>query len=350
MENFALWKRGRVAAAVSSFHPNFSGLALLGALLAWSLIAGGCAMPGSPRGNQDTTLVGVVEVTPSPVKFGDVVLGTTDSQTVKVTNAGRGELTVGRVVASGTGVSVTGPSFPFTLSVGESVNFTAKFKPTAVGSDSGNISVVSSAGSAPFVVNWSGTAVAAVRQLSISTASLSFGNVSDGSSKTEDMKLENSGNAEITISGVSVTGTGFAESGAATGTTLTPGQSTTLSVSFRPQSAGSVSGRISVASNATNSPAGISLSGTGVKEAVAAHSVSLSWTESTSGGLVGYNVYRGTELGAYSRLTASPVSETSYTDSTVRSGADITYYYVVTAVKSGGEESIDSAPAKVNVP
>lgn len=302
------------------------------------------------RGNQGTVTAAVAELTPSPVKFGNVVLGTTDSQTVKLTNAGRGELTVGRVVASGPGVSLTGPSFPLTLSVGESVNFAAKFEPTAVGFDSGNISVVSSAGSAPLVVNWSGTAVAAVQQLSVSPSSLSFGNVNDGSSGTENVELENSGNTEITISGVSVSGAGFAENGAATGTTLRPGQSTTLSVSFKPQSAGSVSGRISVASNATNSPAGVSLSGTGVRETVVARSVSLSWTGSTSAGLVGYNVYRGTELGAYSRLTASPVSETSYTDSTVRSGADITYYYVVTAVKSGGEESIDSAPAKVNVP
>jgi len=49
-------------------------------------------------------------------------------------------------------------------------------------------------------------------------------------------------------------------------TTLTPGQAATLSVAFAPTVAGSASGSVSVASNASNSPATIALSGSGVAQ------------------------------------------------------------------------------------
>jgi fibronectin type 3 domain-containing protein len=65
---------------------------------------------------------------------------------------------------------------------------------------------------------------------------------------------------------------------------------------------------------------------------------------------VGYNEYRGTTLGSYSKLNASPVAGTTYTDATVQSGQGSTYYYVVTAVNSSGVESAQSSPANVTVP
>jgi fibronectin type 3 domain-containing protein len=65
---------------------------------------------------------------------------------------------------------------------------------------------------------------------------------------------------------------------------------------------------------------------------------------------VGYNVYRGTVSGSYSKINSSTVASTSYTDSTVQSGQNITYYYVVTAVSSTGTESTNSNQATVLVP
>jgi hypothetical protein len=79
---------------------------------------------------------------------------------------------------------------------------------------------------------------------------------------------------------------------------------------------------VKIASNATNSPTVISLSGTGT------HFVALSWAASTTGG-VGYNVFRGTAPGAegMTPLNFSALSGTSFTDVNVASGA--TYNYVV---------------------
>jgi len=79
------------------------------------------------------------------------------------------------------------------------------------------------------------------------------------------------------------------------------------------------------------------------------HSVSLSWNASTTSG-VQYNIYRGTQhTGPYpTKLTSSPQAATTFTDSTVQSGA--TYYYVVTAVDSNQQESDYSNEALAAIP
>jgi Protein of unknown function (DUF1573) len=159
--------------------------------------------------------------------------------------------------------------------------------------------------------------------------------------------VTNNGNSNVTISGVNVSGTGFSASGLTANETLMPNQSVTVTAQFAPGAAGAVSGSVSIASNATNSPTAITLSGTGV--AVTPHSVSLSWTASSSP-VSGYNVYRGTTSnGPYpTKLNSSLVTTVDYTDSTVTDGT--TYYYVVTSVNSSNVESVDSNQATAIVP
>jgi hypothetical protein len=79
------------------------------------------------------------------------------------------------------------------------------------------------------------------------------------------------------------------------------------------------------------------------------HSVDLSWTASTSTDVVGYNIYRAlAATGPFQKLNTIPISETTYTDTTVQSG--VTYYYVATAVDSIGVESSYSNVARATVP
>ncbi len=79
-----------------------------------------------------------------------------------------------------------------------------------------------------------------------------------------------------------------------------------------------------------------------------AHSVNLSWTDSTSS-LAGFNVYRSTQTtGPFAKITPSLDTATVYTDSTVQSGQ--TYYYATTAVDSSGVESSYSNIAQAVVP
>ena len=83
---------------------------------------------------------------------------------------------------------------------------------------------------------------------------------------------------------------------------------------------------------------------------VTANSVNLSWTASTSSNVAGYNVYRGTAAaGPYTKVNASVVAGTTYTDTTAQPGQ--TYYYVLTAVDGSSNESPFSAsPAQSVVP
>lgn len=181
--------------------------------------------------------------------------------------------------------------------------------------------------------------------LNSSSQSLAFGNVNVSSSSSQSVTLTNAGNSSVTISNVSVAGAGF-NAGGLSGVILSPGQTATLSATFAPATAGSVTGGITVTSNASNSPAAITLSGTGV--APVTHSVDLSWAPSTSS-VTGYNVYSSQISGGpYSKLTASPVGATSYTDGSVTAAR--TYYYVVTAVSSTSGESAYSPQVSATVP
>jgi hypothetical protein len=182
--------------------------------------------------------------------------------------------------------------------------------------------------------------------LNSSVSSLSFGNVNVSSTATQNVTLNNAGNSTVTVSGVTLSGAGFSASGVSTGLILNPGQTASLAVTFNPSGAGSITGNVTVASNASNSPDAITISGTGA--AVTNYSVNLSWTASTST-VMGYNTYSSTVSGGpYNKLTSSPAAGTSFTDSTVQAGK--TYYYVVTSVDSSGMESANSSQVTAAIP
>lgn len=79
------------------------------------------------------------------------------------------------------------------------------------------------------------------------------------------------------------------------------------------------------------------------------HSVTLNWTASTTAG-VNYNIYRSTTSGGpYAKINTTPVATVSYLDGTVLAGQ--TYYYVTTAISSGGESAYSNeASAAVPFP
>jgi fibronectin type 3 domain-containing protein len=103
----------------------------------------------------------------------------------------------------------------------------------------------------------------------------------------------------------------------------------------------------------TFSLAGCTLSGTQAAttptvSAPVQHTVTLTWTASTSS-VSGYNVYRGTVSGGpYTKVNTALEAASSYVDNTVQSGT--TYFYVVTSVDSSGVESAFSNQVKAVVP
>lgn len=286
---------------------------------------------------------------PSSVSFGNVADGNSNSQPIQISNNGNATLTVSQVIVSGgaNGFSTTGVSSQLVIQAGKSAMFNAVFGPNGTGNVSGSVYLYSNAPNSPLTINLSGTGVTPTRTLNASSTNVAFGNVNSGTTASQNVILTNTGNADVSISSVSANGTGFSVYGFNSLTTLTPNQTLALNIAFAPSSNGAATGTITVFSNAANSPQTISLSGTGVP--VTQHSVALNWAASTTSGVVGYYVYRGTQSGNYTKISSS-IATTSYTDSTVQSGQNITYFYVVTAVDGSGTESSDSNQVTATVP
>jgi fibronectin type 3 domain-containing protein len=116
---------------------------------------------------------------------------------------------------------------------------------------------------------------------------------------------------------------------------------------FAPKATGTVSGKVTISSNASTSPNTISTTGTGVSNT--GHFATLTWSPSSSSGVVGYYVYRSTTSGSsYTRINSSAFNSEKYTDGSVTAG--VTYYYVVTALNSNGAESTHSSQVTAKIP
>jgi len=189
---------------------------------------------------------------------------------------------------------------------------------------------------------------AAVPTLTISPASLAFGNVTLNTPTTLPVTLSSSGTAPVTINSATLSGTGFTMSGATFPVTLNPGLAITLEVQFDPTATGAVTGQLVIQSNSsTNGTVTIGLSGTGEN----AHQVTLTWDapSSSTDPVAGYHVYRSTGgSSAYTLLNSSVDAQATYVDTNVQSGA--TYDYIVKSVDASGVESTASNEATATIP
>lgn len=288
-----------------------------------------------------------LSATPSSVNFGIVSLGSPNSQPIMLQNPGNAALTFSKVGLAGTGFSVTGIATGSSVAAGGSMAFNVVFSPTSSGAVSGAVTIVSNGTPSQLIIPLSGTGQTATHSLSANPASLNFSTVTVGNTGSLNSTITNSGNSNVTISSVSASA-GFTASGLSNGMTLQPNQSATLSVVFTPTTSGAASGAVSISTSANTSLA-VPVSGTG--QPTPSHSVVLSWSASTSTGITGYYVYRGTSAGQYAKINPSaPVaaSQLSYTDGSVQ--ANTTYYYVVTALDSSDIESGFSNSVTASVP
>jgi len=101
--------------------------------------------------------------------------------------------------------------------------------------------------------------------ITASPTSLAFGEVNVGSAKALSLTVISSGTANLTISGISSTGSAFAiESDGCSGITLAQSATCLIAVTFAPTTSDPFTGNIAIASNASNAATlNVSLSGTG---------------------------------------------------------------------------------------
>jgi hypothetical protein len=185
--------------------------------------------------------------------------------------------------------------------------------------------------------------------LSISSTTLSFGQVVLNTTATQTVTLTSSGTAAVSISAVQLTGSGFKISGASFPATLNPGQKMNLNLEFDPAVTGTVSGQLTITSNSTSNPAAtVKLTGVGIPSS---HQVNLTWDAPNSSPepVAGYHVYRSAgKNGSYQLLKNSVIAETTYADTSVQGGQN--YEYVVKSVDASGVESSASNTFNVAIP
>lgn len=295
---------------------------------------------------------GSLSASPTSLSFGSVPVGSTVTKPVTVSNPSRSSIAISQISlsssASANPFSISGLTAPLTLSAGQSVTFSASYRPTTTSSSAGAISIVADNGSR-ISISESGVGTStSTGQLALSPGSVNFGNVTVGATATKNLTLSASG-AKMTVTAGSLTSSEFTVSGISLPLTLAAGQSVPVTVTFQPQSSGTASGNLTFTSSSTGSSsvsAGASLTGSGV--AAPQHSVALNWRPSSSS-VVGYNIYRGNRSGGpYTMLSTAPNATTVYTDTGVQGGS--TYYYVVTSVDGSGQESVFSNQVQASIP
>lgn len=283
-------------------------------------------------------------LTPSPASlgFGNVTMGSTSTLPMTLTNSGTYYIELSQELTTGTGFSVSGLNLPVFLAPKQSLTFNVLFTPQTVGAASGDVDLTSTGLSIPLTGTGTSTG-----QLTISPASLTYGNVDIGSTGTQTMTMTASG-TNVTVNSAASSNAQFALEGVTFPATIAAGQSATFNIGFTPKTSGTQSGSVTFATTAPNSPSVEGASGVGV---VNQHTVGLSWNASNSPNITGYNVYRAvyaTSCGSYSKLNSSLNTNTSYSDSTVSGGT--IYCYATTAVNSSNEESAYSNQAQASVP
>jgi hypothetical protein len=275
--------------------------------------------------------------------FGNVVAGSSATLPVTLTSSGTAAATVNSGTISGAGFTVSGTTFPVTLNPNQSVTLNVQFAPMAGGAATGMLTINSASSITPTsTVSLSG--MGATSQLSLSTPSLAFGDVVDGTSATLPVTLTSSGTAAVTVNSGKVSGAGFTVSGATFPVTLSPNQAVTLNVQFAPTAGGAATGALSINSNSSSTPnSTVTLSGTG------SHTVNLAWQPPTTSSfpVTGYDVYRATGSSSSYQLLSS-TAQASYGDSTIQSGTAYSYYVV--SVDSSGVQSSPSNSVTVTVP
>ncbi len=323
-------------------------------LLFLSLVLTGCASYKTLQQSTPPQEV-AMSLSATSFNFSTVVIGQSVSKTLTVTNTGTVALQISALVISNNQFSYTGPSVPRTVLPKNSVSYTVTFAPNSSGSVSGKFSITSNATPATASVSLAGSGQKAFANLAISPISINFGSLTLQTKSTQNVTLQNTGDINLMIQGVTLVGAGFGYADLSPGFSLAPNQKLAFQVWFSPKATGPASGTLSFLSPNLVSTETMQLSGTGVSASsppppttTTQHIVHLTWDPSTSQ-VAGYRVYRSQSSGSsYALLTGTLPGSLLYDDSTVSLGT--TYYYVVTAVDSSGAESVQSNQVTAVIP
>ncbi len=207
-----------------------------------------------------------------PLAFGQLPVGTSSCQAATVTATTA--VTVTGVSASSASASdpfgvnqpngcVAAATFPQTLAAGQTLTVPVTFAPAAPGGATGALAFATSTRNFS-AVDVSVSGIGTQTGLFASPTSLQFGTVPTGSSGSLQTVITNGGTAAETVTSAAAPAGPFSASGLpADGTSIAPGASVTITVTYKPPAATGDSGSLSVTGSHGGTVATVSLGGTG---------------------------------------------------------------------------------------
>lgn len=209
-------------------------------------------------------------LSPGSLNFGTQEVDTSASQAVTLSNSGSSTLTISSIAVSGTDADQFRLTNDCGLSVpaGKSCTIQVQFYPTTTGAKMATVNVDTNAPTPNETVALSGSGVSASAPgVTVAPTSISFGNQPvNSTSAAQSVTVTNSGDATLTITGVTIAGTNASAFKMANGcgSTLAKGASCMIQVQFTPTTASTYNSVLEVSDNASGSPQKVSLSGTGL--------------------------------------------------------------------------------------
>lgn len=223
---------------------------------------------------------------PASVIFGEQRVGTTGARrTITLRNGGTAALAMGAITRTGPHASdfaiATTTCAGAVLAPDETCALGLEFSPSAEGARGATLSVASDAPGSPHAITLGGTGVLRLSNLSLTPAGASFPVQDVGTTSTATtIVVSNVGASPQTITRVGIGGTNAADFAIASDgcarATLSPGDTCSLRLTFRPGGTGTRVAMLSVEA-ATGESRGAALTGTGAAPAIALDPSSVSY-------------------------------------------------------------------------
>ena len=226
---------------------------------------GGTSIPIALAGSGSAAATANLTASPTPVAFGNVVVGQTSAGTTVTVNNGGGAAATSVALANSNATEfvVSANTCGSTLNAGASCSFSVAYKPSDATPDAATITISHATGSVAVPMSGTGTAPP-TPSLQASPTSLTFGAITVGTTAaTKAISISNTGGASAT--GVAFANTNAAEfpvSGNTCGATIASGTTCTLNVAYAPSGVGADSETLTISyAGGTSIP--IALSGSG---------------------------------------------------------------------------------------
>jgi hypothetical protein len=201
-------------------------------------------------------------VAPASLNFGSVNVGSSANLNVTVSNTGNADLNITGLVSSNPAFTFA-PSAPVTIAAGGNQVFAVTFTPTAAGLVNADLTFTHDAPGSPTVYSVLGTGYEPAPVFSVSPASLNFGSIAVGSTANQNVTVNNTGDAPLTLSGIVSSDPQYTFVPNTFPVNIAAGGNSVFVVTFTPTAAGLVNANLTFTHNAAGSPTAYAVQGTG---------------------------------------------------------------------------------------